>query len=94
MRVKLFSSAMMMSLFVRSSGMIFETETSTPRSAAPGTPGAPGTAGAPGAGAAGAGCPGRAIPAPPGASSVRFAPGRPCAWKIWLILSAMSFAAA
>ena len=84
MRWKLFSSAMMMSLFVRSSGMIFETDTSTPGCTAAAPPG-----GAPGAAA---GWPGR--PGADGASRVRFAPGRPCAWKIWLILSATSFAAA
>ncbi len=83
MRWKLFSSAMMMSLFVRSSGMIFWTDTCSawpaagaPAGACGGMPGPPGCAGR--------GC--------PGASSVRFVPGRPCAWKIWLILSAMSFA--
>ena len=45
-----------------------------------------------GAGAAAAGWPGRAGAGARAASASP--PGRPCAWKIWLSLSAMSFAAA
>ena len=83
-RWKLFSSAMTMSLLVRSSGRTFETETST------GPPGAACCAGCEGCGA-----PGRAGAGAERTVRLRPPPRAPapcCAWKIWFTLSAMSFA--
>jgi hypothetical protein len=78
-RWKLFSSAMTMSLFVRSSGRTFETETSTEP---------------PGAAGGGCGAPGRAGAGAESTVRLRPPPRAPpcCAWKIWFTLSAMSFA--